>query len=194
MRKRIILISGKQGVGKTTLAEKLKGNLASHNYTPKIFKFAETIYEMHNLCLPILKREGIRPSDMEKDGELLQVLGTEFGRNKIGRDVWASALRRRVDWELARNANMVAIIDDCRFPNEFDIFPDAFSIRLTALESFRKKRCDAWREDTNHASETALDVYAARGKFLVYRDATDKPEDFTAKMIFEEWLSYEKSL
>jgi hypothetical protein len=162
--KKIILLSGTQGAGKTTQSELLKKLAVVYDYVPRVFKFAEPLYEMHNACLPILKKYGIIPETMTKDGELLQVLGTEYGRRYRGEKVWVNVCRKRVDEWLALSDNHIGIIDDCRFPNEVDGFTDALCIRLDAPEEMRKERCSYWREG-HHESETALDEYVRTGKF-----------------------------
>lgn len=159
-KQKIIVISGKQGSGKSTLSKNLCEALRGVN-----FKFAGCIYEMHNLCLPILKAYGVVPKTMDKDGELLQILGTEYGRNKRGADVWVKATQWRIA-DFSKNfPDHWAIIDDARFENEFDAFPHAWRLRLEASRDVRKRRADYWREADDHPSEIALDKYAADGKF-----------------------------
>lgn len=163
VRKRIWIFSGKQGAGKTTFSDALAYRFGDHC---KRMKFADVLYEMHDACLPILKQWGIRPLNLNKDGELLQVLGTEYGRKKLGENVWVDALKVRVNEWLAQHPRNVVIIDDCRFENEFDAFcARAHMIRLNAPEDIRKKRCSYWREATDHPSETGLDRYAKQGRF-----------------------------
>jgi hypothetical protein len=152
---RIIIISGKQGSGKSTLSMNLKAKLGHVEQ----MRFAQVIYDMHTACLPILKHYGIRPDDMQKDGELLQVLGTDYGRKYLGDDVWVKALRRRVELYLASFPLGIVVIDDCRFENEIEAFPDALKVRLECIEQLRQGRCSYWRSNTDHPSEVGLDEY-----------------------------------
>src|SRR3954464_12433965 len=128
--KHILIISGKQGAGKTSNSKHIMAQAVALGYYPKAFKFAEIIYHLHDRCLDALEEWEIRPRSMKKDGELLQVLGTEYGRKKLGEDVWVKALRGQVDKFLDDPNEELVIIDDCRFENEFDGFPDAFKVRL----------------------------------------------------------------
>lgn len=163
--KRILVISGKQGSGKSTQSELVAKIAVTKDFVPRVFKFAEPLYEMHNALVPILKKHGLFPEGSAKDGDLLQVLGTEYGRNCRGWNVWVDICRKRVDEWLALSEKHIAIIDDCRFPNEFDAFEDALRVRLDAPEAVRKERCSYWRENQTHLSETALDEYVMKGKF-----------------------------
>jgi len=186
--KRILILSGRQGSGKTSNTKGVADLARAEGFTPVFFKFADVIYEMHNACLPVLKKFGIRPDDMVKDGELLQVLGTEYGRNRISRDVWAKACRRNIDHFLMAYSNPgLAVIDDCRFENEFDLFPDAFKVRLDCAEDVRKARCSYWREDTAHPSETGLDDYERRGKFDLKWNTEYATRDVVSAGIWEGW-------
>lgn len=170
--KPIVLISGKQGSGKSTLAEGIYRAAFLSGWMPHKVKFAEVIYALHDACLPILKLYGIRPEEMHKDGELLQVLGTEYGRKLLGENVWAKATRKYVERNLGQR--QLFIIDDARFENEFDAFPDALTIRLNAPADIRKERCSYWRTDEKHASEIGLDAYAKAGKFDITLQTTFK--------------------
>ena len=77
--------------------------------------------------------------------EFLQFFGTDVCR-KIYEDVWQARLMN----DIAREGSLLAVIDDCRFPNEAEAIQDAGGhiIKLT-----RGNHKDA------HASERALDDY-----------------------------------
>jgi len=183
MKKQIFVLSGCQGSGKSTYAKWLQAYTGLEN--SKIMKFAEPLYELHDRCLPVLKLYGLRPYGMTKDGELLQVLGTEFGRNKLGENVWVNTLKKRVDKYLKESPTKFVIIDDCRFENEFNAFhADAHMIRLTAPASVRKARCTYWREDTSHPSETGLDDYERKMMFhAVVNTELATPKDAVRELL-----------
>lgn len=158
----IIIISGKQGSGKDTLSNALKEQI-EQRLKRKVFqhKFAKTIYEIHDTTLGILKKYGV---NVEKDkyGDLLQYLGTEFGRNNFGTDVWCAITKYLIQSDLASHPNSVCIVSDCRFENEFDFFPEALRIRLECDEGVRKPRTHSWRTNTKHPSEVGLDKYSGK--------------------------------
>lgn len=162
--KKIFILSGKQGSGKTTYAKYLQAFLGIDN--TKILKFAAPLYAIHDRVLPLLKEYGVRPESMEKDGELLQVLGTSYGRNKLGENVWVDIVARQTFHWINMRISHFVIIDDARFENEVDTFrEDAYLIRLVAPEDVRRERCTYWREDTSHPSETGLDAYESAKRF-----------------------------
>lgn len=50
--------------------------------------------------------------------EMLQTLGSDWGRNTIHPDLWMSVAMRKVDANL--QAGQSVVIDDLRFPNEYE--------------------------------------------------------------------------
>lgn len=166
---RYVLISGKQGSGKTSLQNALllawpkkSGQLASH------LNFADVIYEMHDEILKVLHKYWPK-RDIVKDGPLLQLLGTEWGRNTIDTDIWVKCLIQKAinlnRFDDTVPGDRLVVIGDCRFENEFDGIPQALTIRLEAPVDVRKSRCSMWRDRDDHPSETGLDEYAANNKF-----------------------------
>jgi energy-coupling factor transporter ATP-binding protein EcfA2 len=152
---KIILISGKQGSGKTTLSNNLSGLLIESGYQPVSIKFAAVLYELHDLIWSKMNEYG-QTLNVKKDGYLLQLLGTEWGRNKLGENIWVDIAKFRAA-KATENSNVVVIIDDCRFPNELTAFPEALKVRLEADSTTRMGRAEMWRDTENHTSETGLD-------------------------------------
>lgn len=177
MKVQTILLSGKQGSGKTTLAELLVAELHKEKST-RVFnlRFAETIYRIHDYARNVLAAKGLShpPGKEEKDGDLLQYLGTEWGRHHYGSNVWVDCtladIQRQTEIEGRLFDKLYFVISDARFPNEFNAFSSGLRVRLVASEGCRKRRAEMWRENTNHLSETALDEFANDGLFDLYLD------------------------
>lgn len=153
----VILLSGKMGSGKTTTADLLASALSARR-TNNVYRtrFAKPLYEMHDAVLPIARRYGIPVEQKEKD--LLQLIGTEWGRHRFGPNIWAHATRNEVEaMNWPEEFNNYVIIDDARFESEMLAFPNAFTIRLECPREVRMARCEAWRDRENHPSEVGLD-------------------------------------
>jgi hypothetical protein len=82
--------------------------------------------------------------------QLLQTLGTEWGRTCIHPDVWLKCWRSTADRYLSTGVSIVC--DDIRFPNEADL------IRSLGGQLWRVHRPEAERA-TTHASEGSLDNF-----------------------------------
>jgi hypothetical protein len=172
MKTNVILLSGKQGSGKSSIQKELISRLTRTDSLAYSVNFADILYEMHDAVLAILHKY-IPPRPIKKDGYLLQLLGTEWGRATIESDIWVNCLKSKMkllSLTMAEYKNIFFIIGDCRFENEFNAFPDSdfpnvLRVRLVAPEDVRKERCSMWRENTTHVSETALDNYYNANKF-----------------------------
>lgn len=184
MKSLVIQISGKQGSGKSTLSANLKRELEEF-YQVYPLKFAGPLYEMHDAVLNIARKYGFKKVD--KDGLLLQILGTEWGRISRGEDCWIKAMQKCVK-DVWCSEDTVVIIDDCRFENEFDAFPKSLRIRLTAPKKARKQRTHAWRDNEKHPSEVSLDKYEQKGKFdFVFDTSKLSAKQITKEILDQLW-------
>ncbi len=110
----IIGLTGFKGCGKSTVAEIMRDKL---DY--EIRSFAKPIKDMliamglteAEVYDPYIK-ELILPEFGQSPRQLMQSLGTEWGRMLVSQDIWVQTLMR----QLAEDKNYV--IDDVRFPNE----------------------------------------------------------------------------
>lgn len=166
MRFVVIGISGKQGGGKTTLANALNEVMKGRYSTSHIIKFAQPLYDMATSFYQIL---GVPMK--HKDGTLMQIVGNH-ARNQIGEsvfvDTWKKNAREKLKDYMNGNDAQTIICDDMRFENEArgirefaaSINAPCLLIRLNVSEEKRKARIpDTWREAVNHPSEVGLDNY-----------------------------------
>lgn len=115
----LIAFTGLAGAGKTTAAMHLVKHRGFHRV-----RFAGPLKAMMAaLGLDQTEIDGDRkelPCDLlcgKTPRQAMQWLGTEFGRNLIGPDLWIRAWQAAV---AAQPAGVPVVVDDCRFPNEAD--------------------------------------------------------------------------
>ena len=82
---------------------------------------------------------------------LMQTIGTEWGRECIGPDVWVDVWKSSVMKWLDGGLNVV--VDDMRFPNEWD------AVRDLGGECWYITRPRTAKPESEHASEGALDSH-----------------------------------
>lgn len=156
----IVAFAGRKQSGKTTCSEFVQklanGSLVPYN-SCKIYNFADPLKQ--DICMNILglTREQCYGSDDQKNElvdcvwggkqlsarEVMQIVGTDMFRT-MQTNVWSSATIRKIKEE---NPPM-AIVADCRFPNEVDAIKNAGGIVIKLTRN---------PYNSNHMSELALD-------------------------------------
>ena len=119
MMKRLIGVCGKAGAGKDTVGKYLVSNYGYQSYA-----FASgmrrAVEAMFDIPLSTLedrkKKEEVVPWIGLSPRRLMQLLGTEYGRNLVHEDIWIRHMIRR--WELLPDNCAGMVITDVRFDNE----------------------------------------------------------------------------
>lgn len=137
---RVVGIGHKARQGKDTIA-----NYLQKQYNAQKFSFSDALYDVARVVFGM----------EEKDGPLLQVLGTEVFRRRDP-DVWVKAVYRKIQ----DKSPAIAVIPDVRFPNEA-AFVKAMGGKLIHVRRFLAdgERYIASDRSTTHPSEVALDGY-----------------------------------
>jgi hypothetical protein len=92
----------------------------------------------------------------EKDGALLQQVGTELFRERINKNTWVNCLR----WQIIEENPKIAIIPDMRFLNEVEYVKEGGGITVNIVRM--KPDGSNWIDSTrpaDHISEITLDNY-----------------------------------
>lgn len=132
----IIALTGPKTVGKSTIAHALADiiNTDGARTEARIYSFAQPMRDMlHALGVPAAAfsaTEKEKPIDWIRASprDLMLTLGTDWGRGCVGDHIWINALENKIRADAAiicpehshgaPGEHLVAIIDDCRFPNE----------------------------------------------------------------------------
>jgi len=104
-------ISGNMGAGKTTFAEMLREELNNYHLKARILPFAKPLKD-------IAIELGWNGQKDEKGRKLLQLLGTDVGRECINEDIWVTKwLTEATKLQIEEDVDII-ISDDTRFINE----------------------------------------------------------------------------
>jgi len=157
---KIIAFAGRKQSGKTTSAEMLIeyfNEILNISDEIKIYNFADCLKQ--DICIKLLNMSHEQCygnddnknalTELEWDGKKLtardamQFIGTDIFR-KLKQNIWADATIKKIQEEKPK----LAIIADCRFPNEVEAVKNAGGIVIKLmLNPF----------NSDHDSETALD-------------------------------------
>ena len=169
---KIILISGKAEVGKTTAANIIKYYLCGIGKRAAIVPYGQYVKDTAKMIF------GWDGQKDENGRQLLQWWGTDVVRKK-NENFWVNTVMRLaavLDGEID-----YLIIDDCRFPNEVELWKHEYGCLTLRIE--RPGHENALNdEQRKHPSETALDDY----EFDVTISATDFKE--LKEAIYEQVL------
>jgi len=131
MKTKILAFSGRKQSGKSTGAEYVESIITNHslNINDQIYSFADPLKQ--DICMNILgltyeqcygsDEEKNTLTDLEWDGkrltarEAMEIIGTDIFR-RLKNNVWVDATINKIQ----RDNLDLAIIPDCRFPNEVD--------------------------------------------------------------------------
>ena len=160
----LIGLLGHQGVGKNYIAENILNEILPKKNTI-IMAFAD-----HFKVECITKRNVPYEKVFEKKDKisrkLLQIVGTEEGRNVYGNDIWINTLETWLNIYKSRGVKRF-IISDVRFQNEVDWIKKmgGHVIKVNASDRHENKVCQesdnniyAKNEISNHISELEIDT------------------------------------
>lgn len=148
---KIIGIAGHAESGKSTFANFLKEALELKNYRVLLINYGDYV-------------KFIAKQYYNWDGEkneigraLLQHIGTEQGRNTVDKNIWVDMVINTV--KVAKEDYDIAIVADCRFPNEFDRWREQNCEIITVKMQRINHQNKLTEEQRKHESETSLDNY-----------------------------------
>lgn len=163
----LIGIAGRKQSGKTTLGASLATayQLAHISFAAPMRRFVADVLDISVGELELVKEKPIDWLDGVTPREMLQKLGTEYGRDLIHDEIWVRKALRKAAMYVG------AVISDVRFPNE------AQAIRGLGGVVIRLNRSSTTADD-NHPSEKPLEDWLI--DFEIENNGT--PEGMLAKV------------
>ncbi len=154
-RGNLVAICGLKGSGKSTLAERLALSLpaARVRFAGPLKDMLYTFGLTHEEIEGSLKEEPSAKLCGKTPRHAMLTLGTEWGRDLIGPDVWVRAWRRKAADLINSGCNVLA--EDLRFPNEYE------AVRLAGGVVIRVERpgvAQAAHESEAHALSFEADI------------------------------------
>ena len=114
---RVIGISGRAGSGKTTVAGMIPGAVVVQLADPLYAALAVMLGVPESLLRSQAYKERELPGLGKSPRQMLQTLGTEWGRDLVNRQIWVRLLEQRIAVLREQGVSIVAVAD-VRFENE----------------------------------------------------------------------------
>lgn len=164
---RTILISGKAGSGKDTIAEFMKEELEKHKKKVLIIKYGDAVkWVLRDYFNWDGKKDAVGRT-------LLQYIGTDVVR-AVHPNFWTGIVVGLLQAFEPRGDFDIALVPDARFPNEVDIALQGLQNCITVRVERTNPDGTEWinpaltEEQRKHPSETSLDNYAF--DYVVHND------------------------
>lgn len=163
VRPKLIGVTGRAGSGKSLVASMVAGGI--------VIQLADPLYAalamMLGLPESLLRDRRFKEQPIEWIGQsprqMLQTLGTEWGRDSVRQDIWLELCKRRIAL-LQEHGAEVVVVADVRFENE------AAMIRQAGGQVWHVRRPLADEAGVQHKSEAG--IAAADGDRIVVNDGT----------------------
>ena len=150
----IIGISGKAGTGKDYIAQKY----FVQQYSYKTFSFAWH-FKVWLIGKGVATFDEVFATKPPAVRKMLQLEGTEYGRDVYGPDVWCNTALTWMQTLADNGYGTNYVIADCRFPNEA-AFIHSRGGKVIRIHAPRRAENNSLTEEARqHISETALDEY-----------------------------------
>lgn len=161
---RIVGIAGHAESGKTTFANILKEQLELKHNRVMLINYGDFV---KFICTQYYNWDGKKD---DKGRALLQHIGTEQGRLMVGENVWVDMVINTV--KIAERDYDIAIVADCRFPNEFDRWNECGYDMLKIKMCRYSYKNHLTEEQRQHESETALDNYEDNHMIIIQNEGS----------------------
>lgn len=183
----VILAGGRLRSGKDTFADHL---VDKHNFVKLGMSdtLAEALYRLNPWVWDIGEKELVIYSgtieryqelvervgyvEAKKNPEvrrLLQVLGTEVGRQLLGENIWVEAAKKKIFEELAGGAAGV-ILTGARYPNELALADQIFNDQDVAATTVWVRRAQVEVDDQFAAHSSEGSVQAQDFEYILFND------------------------
>jgi hypothetical protein len=162
VRPKLIGVTGRAGSGKSLVASMVGG---------MVIQLADPLYAALSVMLGLpevlLRDRQFKERTIEWLGksprQMLQTLGTEWGRDSVRKDVWLQLCQRRIETLRSHGAGPI-VIADVRFDNE------AAMIRSSGGQVWHVRRPEADEAGVEHTSEAG--IQALDGDRIIANDGT----------------------
>lgn len=175
---KVIGVSGKIGTGKDYMVKNVLVPLFCRHERYVVLSFADS-FKVEAIVRDKIDRKRVYEQKDEESRKILQIRGTEQGRNVYGENIWVDTLYQYMLNFHERGIEYFFIVD-VRFPNEVDFINNkcnGFVFRIVAPKrNLEKVKQEAKGDEKkmeqimSHVSETCLDKYKWQYSSIINND------------------------
>lgn len=165
-----IALLGKAGSGKTELAKSIEDTHVKLSFATPVKELSVELYNKTAEFLGVDSRANIEQFYSKTTKPyfriLMQVVGTEIGRQYFGEHVWVDALRPAIEYHIEHGNPIV--VDDVRFTNEYTML-SSYGFKMVLIN--RPNIGDSKHSSENIPSES-LEEMKRMGLTVIDNDGT----------------------
>lgn len=164
-----IALLGKAGSGKTELAKSIEDTHVKLSFATPVKELSMVLYNTTAEFIGNPSRVSINhftSGNKSYFRTLMQVVGTEIGREYFGADVWVDAMRPAIEYHKEQGNPIV--VDDVRFDNEY-IMLEELGFKMIMIHRPNLEQND---KTSKHISEESLDELRKLGLTIIENDST----------------------
>lgn len=183
----IVWLAGEKGSGKNTFSDLLV-DLVGGDFKVSQAAFSDPMYEMASILLSMsIEEVHIEKRTNKIVLDALLHIGTELGRNIVGKDVWNNILEKKIN-KFHADGGQLIIVDGVRLPFEVKFlrgFRKSFFLYVD-----RPGHSEGTTKQNKHSSNTDIETLKKRADMSILNDGDLEQLKDCARVVYDTFIKH----